>query len=149
VDLRMNGGGDYTTTAHFMRNLPLALPKARFYILLSQETFSAGMTSAAFLKQAAGDRGEFVGTLPGDRIRFNAEGGDFCLPFSGICMGVRTAIHDYSTTHCRPLFSCYPVNWFYPVAIKSFAPDVSAPLTYSALSRGHDPALEVIFPMLR
>ena len=146
VDLRMNGGGDYTTTAHFMRNLPLALPNARFYILLSQETFSAGMTSAAFLKQAAGDRGEFVGTRPGDRIRFNAEGGDFCLPFSNICMGVRTAIHDYSTTHCRPLLTCYAVNWFFPVAIKSFEPDIKAPLTYSALSRGHDPALEAIFP---
>jgi len=85
---------------------------------------------------------------PGDRIRFNAEGGDFCLPFSGVCMGVRTAIHDYSTTQCRPLFTCYAVNWFFPVAIKSFEPDISAPLTYSALSRGHDPAMEAIFPML-
>ena len=144
VDLRMNGGGDYTTTAHFMRNLPLALPQAKFYILLSQETFSAGMTSAAFLKQAAGDRGFFVGTRPGDRIRFNAEGGDFCLPFSGVCMGVRTAIHDYSTTHCRPLFSCYVINWFYPVAIKGFEPDIKAPLTWDALSHGHDPALDAI-----
>ncbi len=146
VDLRMNGGGDYTTTAHFMRNLPLALPTAKFYILLSQETFSAGMTSAAFLKQAAGDRGFFVGTRPGDRIRFNAEGGDFCLPFSGICMGVRTAIHDYSTTQCRPLFTCYIVNWFYPVAIKSFEADIKAPLTWGDLNAGRDPALEAIFP---
>lgn len=145
VDLRMNGGGDYTLTAHFMRELPHALPNAKFYILLSQETFSAGMTSAAFLKQAAGDRGFFVGSAPGDRIRFHAEGGDFCLPFSGICMGVRTGIHDYSTTQCRPFFECYLLNRLYPVAIKNFTPDIEAPLTFAALSHGHDPALDAIF----
>lgn len=145
VDLRMNGGGDYTTTAHFMRNLPNALPQATFYILLSKETFSAGMTSAAFLKQAAGARGTFVGSLPGDRMRFHSEGSDFCLPYSGICMGARTGIHDYTERLCTPLFTCYALDWFYPVAIKSFQPDIAAPLTYAALSNGHDPAMDAIF----
>jgi hypothetical protein len=145
VDLRFNGGGDYTTTAHFMRDLPEKLPQSRFYILTSQETFSAGITSAAFLKQAAGDRGLFVGSVVGDRMRFNAEGGDFCLPFSHICMGVRTAIHDYSQSPCRPFLICYPLDLLYPVQIKSFGPDIQAPLTYKALSQGHDPALDAIF----
>lgn len=145
VDLRMNGGGDYTTTAHFMRNLPGALPRATFYILLSKETFSAGMSSAAFLKQAAGTRGLFVGSLPGDRMRFHSEGSDFCLPYSHICMGIRTGVHDYTERLCTPLLTCYAVDWFYPVAIKSFAPDIAAPLTYTALRAGEDPALDAIF----
>ncbi len=145
VDMRMNGGGDYTSTAHFMRTLPEALPHARFYILTSENTFSAGMTSTAFLKQAAGDRGEIVGSIVGDRIRFNAEGSDFCLPYSKACMGLRTGIHDYSEKICTPLFRCFALNWLYPVAIRSFAPDIYAPLTFAALGRGHDPAIDAIF----
>jgi hypothetical protein len=146
IDMRFNGGGDYTLTASFMRNIPLKLPTTRFYVLEGSDTFSAGMTSSAFLKQAGAARTLFVGSRPGDRIRFHAEGNDFCLPFSGICTSARTAIHDYSTKHCRPLSECFALNWFYPVAIKSFEPDIKAPLTYAALSKGHDPALEAIFP---
>jgi hypothetical protein len=145
VDLRMNGGGDYTTTAHFMRTLPEALPHATFYILISQETFSAGMSSAAVLKQAAGTRGHFVGTLPGDRMRFHSEGSDFCLPFSGVCMAIRTGVHDYSERICTPLITCYPLDLLYPVAIRSFQPDMPVPLTYAALSAGRDPAIDAIF----
>ena len=144
VDLRLNGGGDYTNTADFMRSLPARLPAAVIYVLLSQETFSAGMTDAAFLKQAGGERVIFVGDLPGDRMRFYSEGSDFCLPYSGICVTANTAIHDYSTRDCRPLLECYLLDRLYPVAISSFAPDVPAPLTYSALAQGHDPALDVI-----
>jgi len=145
VDLRMNGGGDYTTTADFMRHLPDKLPKSTIYVLVSQETFSAGMTSAAFLKQAGGNRVVFVGDWPGDRLRFHSEGGDFCLPFSRICMTARTAIHDYGTLWCRPYFECFLLDRFYPVAIKSFRPQIYAPLTYNALAGGRDPALEAIF----
>jgi hypothetical protein len=146
IDMRLNGGGDYTMTAAFMRSLPQKLADTRFYVLEGSDTFSAGMTSAAFLKQAGGARTVFVGSWPGDRIRFNAEGNDFCLPFSGICMSFRTAIHDYSTTQCRPIRECFALNWFYPVAIKTFKPDIFAPLTFAALSKGHDPALQAIFP---
>lgn len=146
VDLRFNGGGDYTTTAHFMRTLPRILPKSTFYALMSPNTFSAGMSSAAFLKYAGGARTILVGAPPGDRLRYHSEGGKFCLPFSGICMSARTAIHDHSTTSCRPLNECFALDYFYPAAIKSFQPQISAPLTYAALSQGHDPALRAIFP---
>lgn len=150
IDMRFNGGGDYTMTADFMRGLPHRLPQAKIYVLMSPQTFSAAMTSVAFLKQAGGDRTILVGTKPGDRIRFHAEGGaDFCLPFSHICTSIRTAVHDYSTTDCRPISECYALNWLYPVAIKSFRPQIAAPLTYAALSQGHDPALEAIFPNAR
>ncbi|MGH6889026.1 MAG: hypothetical protein ACREHF_07505 [Rhizomicrobium sp.] len=146
IDMRFNGGGDYTTTASFMRNLPLELPRTKFYVLEGSDTFSAGMTAIAFLKQAGGARTILVGSRPGDRIRFHSEGSDFCLPYSKICMVARTAIHDYSTTHCRPLSECFVLDWLYPVAIKSFEPDLPAPLTWKALSADHDPALEAIFP---
>lgn len=144
VDLRMNGGGDYTNTAEFMRGAPLWLPHARFFVLISQETFSAGMSDAAFLKQAGDGRVFFVGDWPGDRIRFHSEGDDFCLPYSHLCLTARTAIHDYSTRWCRPFFECYFLDRYFPTAITSFEPDVSAPLTYAALSRGRDPALDAI-----
>lgn len=145
IDLRMNGGGDYTTTASFMRMLPDKLGSSTIYVLISQETFSAGMTSAAFLKQAGGARVIFVGDWPGDRIRFHSEGSDVCLPYSHICVTARTAIHDYSTTDCRPYFECFLLDRFYPVAIRTFAPGIYAPLTWAALSTGHDPALDAIF----
>ena len=144
VDLRMNGGGDYTLTAAFMRGLPVRLPDARIYVLLSQETFSAGMTDAAFLKQAGGSRVMFVGDWPGDRIRFHSEGSKFCLPYTHVCVMARTAIHDYSTRWCRPVLECYPLDRLYPVAIRSFAPEILAPLTYHDLARGIDPALDAI-----
>jgi hypothetical protein len=147
IDMRFNGGGDYTMTADFMQGLPHRLPRAKIYVLMSPQTFSAAMTSVAFLKQAGGPHTILVGTKPGDRIRFHAEGGDkFCLPFSNICTSIRTAIHDYSTTDCRPISECYALNWLYPVAIKSFQPQIVAPLTYAALFQGHDPALEAVFP---
>lgn len=144
IDLRMNGGGDYTKTADFMLSLPRSVPQARIFVLLSQETFSAGMSDAAFLKQSGEGRVRFVGDWPGDRIRFHSEGGPFCLPYSHLCMTARTAIHDYSTASCVPYFECYFIDRFYPAAISSFAPDVAAPLTYEALSHGRDPALEAI-----
>src|SRR5262249_17473617 len=120
------------------------LPNASIFVLMSQETFSAGMTSAAFLRQAGRERVTFVGDWPGDRIRFHSEGSDFCLPYSGICMTARTAIHDYSTRWCRPLLECFLLDRLYPVAIRTFAPDIYAPLTYASLSRGHDPAVDAI-----
>ena len=144
VDLRTNGGGDYTLTASFMRSLPAQLPNSTIYVLMSQETFSAGMTSAAFLKQAGGKRVIFVGDWPGDRIRFHGEGSDFCLPFSGICTTARTAIHDYSTRSCRPFLECDLLDLLYPVAIRTFAPDIYAPLSYASLARGHDPGVDAI-----
>jgi hypothetical protein len=144
VDLRKNGGGDYTLTAPFMQRLPAELPNATVFVLMSQETFSAGMTDAAFLKQAGGRRVIFVGDWPGDRIRFHSEGSDFCLPYSRICMTARTALHDYSTRWCRPFFECFLLDRLYPVAIRTFAPDIYAPLTYASLSRGHDPAVDAI-----
>ncbi|HEY5339141.1 MAG TPA: hypothetical protein VIJ85_13120, partial [Rhizomicrobium sp.] len=145
IDMRRNGGGDYTMTAGFMRGFPSELPGATFYVLEGPFTFSAAMTSAAFLKQAGGARTVLVGSRPGDRIRFHSEGSDFCLPFSKICMSARTAIHDYATKSCTPIDECFALDLFYPVAIKTFEPEIHAPLTFAALRQGHDPALDAIF----
>jgi hypothetical protein len=144
VDMRFNSGGNYLLTAGFMRGLPAMLPKTRFYVLTSPLTFSAAMTSAVFIKYAGGPRAWFVGDWPGDRTRFRAEGGEYCLPRSHLCLMARTAIHDYTTKACEPLLQCFLPDRFFPAAIKSLQPDIYAPLTFQALSQGHDPAIDQV-----
>jgi len=144
VDMRFNSGGDYLLTAGFMRGLPRLLPQANFYVLISPLTFSAAMTSSAFIKYAGGSRAMFVGDLPGDRMRFRAEGGEFCLPYSGICLMARTALHDYTTTDCEPLLQCFLPDRLFPLVINSMKPDVYAPLTFAALTNGRDPAVDAV-----
>lgn len=144
VDMRFNSGGDYIMTAGFMRGLPQKLPKARFYVLMSPLTFSAAITSSVFIKYAGGSRSLFVGDYPGDRVRSRAEGGEYCLPFSGICLMARTAIHDYSTIDCRPISQCFLPDRLFPVVLNTLKPDISAPLTFYALQNGDDPAIDAI-----
>lgn len=144
VDMRFNGGGNFILTADFMRGLPKQLPDTRFYVLTSPFTFSAGITSAVFIKYEGGGRALFVGETPGDRVRYRSEGNEYCLPYSGICLMARTAIHDYTTTDCRPISQCFWKDRLYPVAIKSLKPDIFAPMTFAALRDGRDPAIEAV-----
>lgn len=144
VDMRFNSGGDYIMTASFMRGLPHKLPNARFYVMMSPLTFSAAITGSAFIKYEGGDRSLLVGDYPGDRVRSRAEGGEYCLPYSGICLMARTAIHDYSTTDCRPISQCFLLDRLFPVVLNSLKPDISAPLTFTALQDGHDPAIDAV-----
>ncbi|MGI9327816.1 MAG: hypothetical protein ACR2PZ_21540, partial [Pseudomonadales bacterium] len=53
VDQRFNGGGDYTKTAGLMFDMPEMLPTGtRVYAITGPETFSAGISSLGFLKEA-------------------------------------------------------------------------------------------------
>ncbi|WP_139201440.1 hypothetical protein [Pseudovibrio axinellae] len=71
VDLQFNGGGDYTTSYRGMRGLPGALPKGTpIYILTSNATFSAGITSVVFLKQAAAAGEKEIGVMMSMRAKW-------------------------------------------------------------------------------
>jgi hypothetical protein len=143
LDLRGDGGGDYTNTWHFAHALPgLLAPGGRILMLTDSLTFSAAITTAAFVKDAGGDRVTIVGEPVGDRLSFFSEGGKACLPNLKVCVYYQTAKHDYAHS-CDSWRECFWLNWFYPVRVKSLQPDVAVPLKFEDWNAGRDAAYEV------
>jgi hypothetical protein len=142
LDLRGDGGGDYTKIWHFTHALPgLLAPGGNIYVLTDPETFSAAITAAAFTKDAGCDQVTIIGEPVGDRLSFFSEGGSACLPNLKICVHYQTGRHDYAHP-CADWHQCYWLNWLYPVRVKSLQPDVSVPLRFADWNAGHDAALE-------
>lgn len=142
LDLRGDGGGDYTNTWHFTHVLPnLLAPGGRIVVLTNAETFSAAITTAAFAKDAGGDRVTIVGEPVGDRLSFFSEGNKACLPNLKVCVYPQTAKHDYQHP-CDNWRECFWLNWFYPVRVKSLQPDIVVPLRFEDWNMGRDAAYE-------
>jgi hypothetical protein len=140
LDLRGDGGGNYTKTWHFAHALPgLLAPGGHIFILTDPLTFSAAITTAAFVKDAGGDRVTIIGEPIGDRLSFYSEGGKACLPNLKVCMYFQTAKHDYGHP-CNDWRECFWVNWFYPVRVKSLQPDIVLPLEFQDWNAGRDKA---------
>lgn len=139
LDLRGNGGGDYTNTWGFTHALP-HLTAGPIYILTDPQTFSAAITTAGFTMNAAGKRVTIVGEPVGDRLAFYSEGRSGCLPNSGICVAFQLARHDYG----RPClgWNCFWVDWLFPVRVRTFRPQVLIPRRFSDWNGGHDAAYE-------
>jgi hypothetical protein len=141
-DNRFNDGGDYTNVVGFARNLPnLIAPNGHIYLLISPITFSAGITTTAFIKQAGGDRVTLLGEPVGDRLAFFSEGGHGCLPNYHLCMYYETGKHDYAHP-CTDWHTCFWVNWIFPVQVKTLAPDETIPMSFVDWRQGHDPVFE-------
>ena len=147
LDLRGNGGGNYTNAWHFTHALP-GLVKGRIVVLTDPNTFSAAITTTAFLKETGGDRVSVVGDPIGDRLAFFAEGSSGRLPNLGLSETFMTGKHDYSAP-CRDIDVCFWLNWLYPVRVKTLHPDVAAPQSFIAWNRGRDPALEKAIALAR
>lgn len=142
LDLRGDGGGDYTNTWHFTHALPnLLAPGGRIFMLTDAQTFSAAITTAAFVKDAGGDRVTIIGEPVGDRLSFFSEGSKACLPNLKVCVYPQTAKHDYQQP-CNNWHVCFWLNWFYPVMVKSLQPDIVVPLRFEDWNAGHDAAYE-------
>jgi len=142
LDLRGDGGGDYTNTWHFAHVLPdLLAPGGRIYVLTNSQTFSAAITTAAFVKDAGGDRVTIIGEPVGDRLSFFSEGNKACLPNLKVCAYPQTAKHDYQHS-CDNWRECFWLNWVYPVRVKSLQPDIVVPLRFEDWNMGHDAAYE-------
>jgi hypothetical protein len=142
VDLRGNGGGDYTNMWHFTHVLPHIIdPRGHVYVLTNPGTFSAAITTTAFLKDAGRRKTLIVGEPVGDRLAFYAEGGKGCLPNSGFCLTYETGKHDYGHG-CSDWRNCFWLNWFYPVRVKTLNPDVPVPQRFADWNAGHDVAYE-------
>jgi hypothetical protein len=139
MDLRYDDGGNYLTTAHFMRKLPdYVAPGGHIYLLTGNTTFSAGIVSAAFIKQAGGDRVTILGEQIGDRLQFLSEGRRGCLPNFPVCVSYATGKHDYQH-RCTDLNVCFWLNYLYPTRIRSLDPNETIPLSFSQWREGRDP----------
>jgi hypothetical protein len=110
VDLRYDLGGDYLNTVGFAKALPdLIAPGGHIYLLTGPATFSAGITTAAFAKQAGGDRVSIIGEPVGDRLSFFSEGNRGCLPNSHLCVRYQRGKHDYAHP-CTNWDICFWLN---------------------------------------
>ncbi len=142
LDLRFNTGGDYTKVAHFASHLPdFVPPTGRIYLLTGPQTFSAAITTAAFVKQAAGSRAIILGEPVGDRLTFYGEGNSGCLPHENLCLHYATGMHDYAH-RCDDWGRCFWLNWIFPVQVKSLAPDETIKMTFADYRALRDPVFE-------
>ncbi len=143
IDMRMNGGGDYTTTYAFATALPDAANGAPIYVFTSPWTFSAAITTVAAFKTAGRDQVIIVGEPVGDRLDFWAEGGTFNLPNTFLQVHYVSGRHVYDGP-CRDRATCFWLNDRYQVRVRTLEPDISAPLTFADYVALRDPALNAV-----
>jgi hypothetical protein len=148
LDMRFNTGGDYTKAARFASHLPdFVPPRGRIYLLTGPQTFSAAITTTAFVKQAAGSRAIILGEPVGDRLTFYGEGNEGCLPHEGLCLHYATGMHDYAH-RCDDWDRCYWLNWIFPVQVKSLAPDETVKMTFADYMARRDPVFERVVALV-
>ncbi len=147
LDLRMNGGGDLTTTRDFAERLPTLVP-GRIFILTSPWTFSAAISTAGYLKQAAAARTTIVGEPVGDRLNFFAEGKSVTLKNSREAVLYATERHDYQSG-CRGHDDCHAPVVRRPISVATLDPDIAAPWTIEAYRAGRDPAMDAVAAALQ
>lgn len=147
LDMRLNSGGDLNTTRDFVQSLPARVP-GRIFVLTSPWTFSAGISTVGYLKQAAPDRVTIVGEGVGDRLQFFAEGGPDALPNSQLMILAARERHDY-VTGCEGFSDCHGNVVRHPIRVTTLAPDIAAPWTIEAYRTGRDPGMDAITAALR
>ena len=145
LDLRFDTGGDLESSLPFMKSLPSRVP-GKVYVLISRYTFSAGIVSAAAVKQAGGARTVVVGESPGDRLRFWSEGDTTCLPDSGFCLRYTDGLFDMEKG-CAGEDGCFGDE--FGVRVPNLTPEIAAPLTGADYLRGTDRAMEAVLARLR
>lgn len=143
VDLRLDGGGDLNTTRDLMQILPTLLPEnGQIFAIASGRTFSAGIASLGYLKQAGTDRVVIVGEPIGDELEYWAEGSLTELPVSKAEVMHATERHNYQTGCPEP--DCHGSIRRHPIRVQGLAPDLLTPLRYEDYRRGIDPAFTAI-----
>jgi hypothetical protein len=142
LDQRFDDGGNYMNTYGFANQLPdLIAPGGRIYVLTGPSTFSAGITTTAFVKQAGGGRVTILGEPVGDRLQFFSEGGRGCLPNYALCVAYETGKHDYQNA-CTDLTVCFWPNYWFAVRVKTLDPDETVTQSVADWRAGHDPVFE-------
>jgi hypothetical protein len=142
LDMRFDDGGNFLKTYRFARRLPdLIAPSGHIYMLTGPSTFSAGLSTTTFVKQAGGDRVTILGEPVGDRLQFLSEGNRGCLPNYALCMAYETGKHDYQHP-CRDLDICYWLDYVLFSRVKSIDPDETITQSFADWRAGRDPVFE-------
>ena len=145
VDQRDNWGGDLTTTRELMKALP-SLVSGRIIVMTSGRTFSAGIASTAYVKQAGGDRVSIVGEPVGDELDFWAEGDLVALEGLEANLLYAAERHDYQSGCSGD--ECHPPIRADHFQIETLDPDHVLDPTHSAFLAGEDPVLEAATSLL-
>lgn len=149
LDLRFDDRGDYMNTVGFAKDLPkLVASNGPILVLTGPATFSAGITTAAFVKQAGAERVKIVGEEVGDRLSFYSEGNRGCLPNHAICVSYERGKHDY-TGKCEDWDRCFWLNKLYPVRVATLDPDERTKMDFASWNQGHDVAAERALALLK
>ncbi|MGB7874990.1 MAG: hypothetical protein WBL25_11455 [Anaerolineales bacterium] len=144
LDQRSNGGGDYTRTHNLMTSLPkLVGEQTPIYVITGPLTFSAGISSVAFLKASGGDQVTIIGTEIGDHERMWGETSLLTLPNSQLTMQFATGLHDYADG-CYEFPNCYWLDFFHNVSVGSLSPEITIPFTFDEYVSGQDAAINFI-----
>jgi hypothetical protein len=160
LDVRFNGGGNFLLTRDLFMRWPARVP-GQFFVLTSPRTFSAAITSIAYLKQAGTNRVSIIGEPVGDRLMFFSDGLPIQLPHSGrfflpavARMDYRDGCREYDDcmeaiaqpgrpTATTPLPTPAPLNRL-PISVATLEPDVLAPWTIYSWLTGKDPMMEAV-----
>lgn len=129
IDMRQNGGGDYTLGERYLIE-PIAhrawLNRPdRLFVAIGPNTFSAGMSNAAQFHIQT--RATLVGTPIGERPNSYQEARELHLPNTWLMV-------RYSTKYYR----------FAPSGPNEVRPDVQIPTTWIEYRNGRDPVLEYV-----
>ena len=142
VDQRLNLGGDLNTTRALMQAIPeIVGDDGLVFAITSGRTFSAGIASLGYLKQAARERLVIVGAPIGDELEFWAEGDPLRLPNGSLVLRA-TERHNYRTG-CQE-DDCHGNIRRNPIRVESLEPDVRPRFDYGHLVAGRDPYLEEV-----
>ena len=147
LDLRFNGGGDYTNTLRFTKELPRRIAAdGKLFIVTDNATFSAAIVTMARAKHFAGARAVVVGEHVGDRERFWAESGaPLELPNSKILVFFATGYHDWGRgCQWSDIARCFWLNLAYDVPAGSLAPDKPLAWRFADYRNGVDTVMKEI-----
>ncbi len=142
VDLRYNWGGNFGYSIAFAQALPKLLPPGGHdYVLVSGETFSAAIVTAAMLKEAGGSSVVLLGTPMGDDAAFWAEGLPIQLPHSRLGLRPAPQFEDWGRG-CHDMKRCFWPNVIWgPKSPISLRPDEGIAPTFAEYAAGKDPVL--------
>ena len=160
LDMRFNGGGNFLLTRDLFMRWPARVP-GQFFVLTSRQTFSAAITSIAYLKQAGTNRVSIIGEPVGDRLMFFSDGLPIQLPHSGrfflpavARMDYRDGCREYDDcmeaiaqpgrpTATTPLPTPASMNRL-PISVATLEPDFLAPWTIDSWLMGKDPMMDAV-----
>jgi hypothetical protein len=149
VDLRLNTGGDFNNTIVFTQMLPRVIPPdGKIFVLIGPNTFSAALTTAAWLKSNGGERSVLVGERMGDSDQFWAEGQSMTLPHSKLVVRSSNGYHDWGRG-CHDREKCYWLSYIFAVNDVSLEPQIPVATSFADYAAGRDPVLETALALAK